>query len=118
MTQVIDRVRNGVDSRRLSETLDAIQAEPALGVFQFRAHNQWVDGAHTRSSIQVFYGAGQPYNVWDNPSLVSDYNHCDYFPSADGGRSPRSKSHTVSRYISAALANKGTFWQPAPVPVV
>ena len=46
MTQVIDRVVNGVDSRRLSDTLDAIQAEPALGVFQFRAHNQWVDGAH------------------------------------------------------------------------
>jgi uncharacterized OsmC-like protein len=59
MTQVIDRVRNGVDSEQLYGTLDAITAEPELGVFQFRAHNQWVAGAHNRSSIQVFYGAGQ-----------------------------------------------------------
>jgi uncharacterized OsmC-like protein len=59
VTHVIERKRNGVDSRRLSGTLDALKAEPTLGVFQFRAHNQWVDGAHNRSSIQVFYGGGQ-----------------------------------------------------------
>lgn len=59
MTQVTDRMRNGVDSRQLYGTLDAIKAEPTLGVFQFRAHNRWVDGAHNQSSIQVFYGAGQ-----------------------------------------------------------
>ena len=40
-------------------TLDAIKANPELGVFQFRATNTWVDGAHNRSTIQYFYGAGQ-----------------------------------------------------------
>ncbi len=59
MTQVLDRIRNGVDTEQLYGTLDAIKAQPELGVFQFRARNQWLDGAHNRSTIQVFYGAGQ-----------------------------------------------------------
>ena len=29
------------------------------GVFQFRASNRWLDGAHNRSTIKGFYGAGQ-----------------------------------------------------------
>jgi uncharacterized OsmC-like protein len=48
MTQVLDRIRNGVDSARMYGTLDAIKENPALGSFQFRAHNHW-----------SFFGAGQ-----------------------------------------------------------
>jgi uncharacterized OsmC-like protein len=59
MSTVLDRFRNGVDSEQLYGTLDAIKADPSLGSFQFRAHNHWIDGAHNRSTIQVFYGAGQ-----------------------------------------------------------
>jgi uncharacterized OsmC-like protein len=59
MTQVLDRIRNGVDSEQMYGTLDAIKADPSLGVFQFRATNRWVDGAHNRSTIKAFYGAGQ-----------------------------------------------------------
>jgi uncharacterized OsmC-like protein len=59
MTQVLDRIRNGVDTAQMYGTLDAINADPALGAFQFRARNHWVDGAHNRTTIQGFYGAGQ-----------------------------------------------------------
>ena len=59
MTQVLDRIRNGVDSAQMYGTLDAIKENPALGIFQFRAHNHWIDGAHNRSTIKGFYGAGQ-----------------------------------------------------------
>ena len=59
MTQVIDRIRNGVDSEQMYGTLDAIKAQPELGIFQFRARNHWIDGAHNRSTIHGFYGAGQ-----------------------------------------------------------
>jgi len=58
MTQVLDRIRNGVDSAQMYGTLDAIKDNPALGIFQFRAHNHWIDGAHNRSTIMGFYGAG------------------------------------------------------------
>ena len=59
MSPVLDRIRNGVDSEQMYGTLDAIKADPSLGVFQFRAQNRWVDGAHNRSTIKAFYGAGQ-----------------------------------------------------------
>lgn len=59
MTQVADTVRNGVDTATMFATLDAIKANPELGRFQFRATNKWIDGAHNRSVIQNFYGAGQ-----------------------------------------------------------
>ena len=59
MSQVLDRIRNGVDSEQMYGTLDAIKADPSLGVFQFRAQNRWVDGAHNRTTIKAFYGAGQ-----------------------------------------------------------
>jgi uncharacterized OsmC-like protein len=56
---VIERFRNGVDTEQLYGTLDAIKAQPELGVFQFRAANRWIDGAHNRTTIRGFYGAGQ-----------------------------------------------------------
>ena len=59
MSQVLDRIRNGVDSAQMYGTLDAIKADPSLGAFQFRASNRWIGGAHNRSTIQGFYGAGQ-----------------------------------------------------------
>ena len=36
---------NGVDLDRLSGTIDAVTANPALARFQFRARNHWIDGA-------------------------------------------------------------------------
>ena len=58
MSQVLDRTRNGVDTQQMYGTLDAIKANPELGIFQFRARNHWIDGAHNRSTIKGFYAAG------------------------------------------------------------
>ena len=57
--QISERFRNGVDTEQLYGTLDAIKAQPELGVFQFRATNRWIDGAHSRTTVRGFYGAGQ-----------------------------------------------------------
>jgi uncharacterized OsmC-like protein len=50
---------NGVDLDRLGATIEHVSADPALARFQFRARNEWIDGGHSRSTIQGFYGAGQ-----------------------------------------------------------
>ena len=57
-TIIEERVRNGVNTQTLFATLDAVKAQPELGTFQFRASNQWIDGAHNRSTIKGFYAAG------------------------------------------------------------
>jgi uncharacterized OsmC-like protein len=59
VSQVLDRTRNGVDTATMYGTLDAIKADASLGRFQFRVQNHWIDGAHNRSTIKGFYGAGQ-----------------------------------------------------------
>ena len=59
MTQVMETIRNGVDSEQMYGTLDAIKAQPELGAFQFRATNHWIDGAHNRTTIRDFYAANQ-----------------------------------------------------------
>lgn len=50
---------NGVNVETLMGTVNAIQADPALGACRFRATNAWLDGAHNRSTVTGFYGAKQ-----------------------------------------------------------
>jgi uncharacterized OsmC-like protein len=50
---------NGVNVDQLVATVNAIQQNPDLARFQFRAHNEWIAGGHSKTSIQSFYGAGQ-----------------------------------------------------------
>jgi uncharacterized OsmC-like protein len=76
-------MRNGVDTATLFATLDAVKQAPEAARFQFRAHNQWVDGGHTRTAIQGFYGVGQeddtrtePFTVEaDEPLVLLGENH-------------------------------------------
>jgi uncharacterized OsmC-like protein len=59
MAQMISTIRNGVDTQQLFGTLDTIADQPELGAFTFRASNRWINGAHNRSRIQGFHGAGE-----------------------------------------------------------
>jgi uncharacterized OsmC-like protein len=59
MAQMISTIRNGVDTQQMFGTLDAIAENTDLGAFTFRATNRWINGAHNRSRIQGFYGAGR-----------------------------------------------------------
>src|SRR4029453_9475865 len=58
MAQMISTIRNGVDTQQLFGTLDTIADRPELGAFTFRASNRWINGAHNRSRIQGYSGAG------------------------------------------------------------
>jgi uncharacterized OsmC-like protein len=59
MSTTAETIRNGVDTEQLFGTLDAVEADPSLATFQFRARNRWLDGAHNRSTIRDFYAANQ-----------------------------------------------------------
>jgi uncharacterized OsmC-like protein len=70
MTTIADKVRNGVDTQQMYATLDAIKAQPELGRFEFRARNHWIAGAHNRTTIQGFYGAGQEDESRAEPFVI------------------------------------------------
>jgi uncharacterized OsmC-like protein len=52
---------NGVDRNKLFGTVDAVKGTPELAKFTFKIHNEWLDGAHNRSTIQTFFGAGTDF---------------------------------------------------------
>ncbi|BCS30947.1 osmotically inducible protein C [Luteitalea sp. TBR-22] len=59
MSPAIPQVeRNGLDVARMTATVAALKADPALAQFEFRARNRWVTGGENRSTIQDFRGAG------------------------------------------------------------
>jgi uncharacterized OsmC-like protein len=49
---------NGVNVDQLVSTIDAVKEEPGLAEFRFRANTEWIEGGHSRTRIQDFYGAG------------------------------------------------------------
>lgn len=49
---------NGIDVTQLTQTVEAIKADGDLANFRFRAHNVWLDGGHSRTRVQRFWGAG------------------------------------------------------------
>ncbi len=59
MTTQTTTLLNGLDTRRMIDTIEAIKTQPSLGQFQFRARNVWIDGGVNRSTIKDFYGAGR-----------------------------------------------------------
>jgi uncharacterized OsmC-like protein len=70
--ETLEQTVNGFKSKDIMDTVGAIQSNPEIAKFKFRARNKWISGGHNRSSIQDFYGGGtedetrkQPF-VFDN----------------------------------------------------
>lgn len=51
-------VRNGIDVNQLVDTIGAIQQNPELGQFTFRAASSWKDGTYNVGEIGAFVHAG------------------------------------------------------------
>jgi uncharacterized OsmC-like protein len=82
----INTVVNGVDVERMGATVQAVQQNPTLATFQFRAANRWITG-HNRSTIQSFYGAGQEDAVRTQP-FVLDADEPPVLLGEDHGANP------------------------------
>lgn len=61
---------NGVNVDQLVDTINLIKNQPELAKFKFRATTEWVDGGHSRTKIQSFYGAGQEDNSRSQPFVL------------------------------------------------
>jgi uncharacterized OsmC-like protein len=54
-------LRNGVNVDDLTATIDAIKAKPSLAKFIFRSKARWINRAHTQSTFDSLYGAGEEH---------------------------------------------------------
>lgn len=56
-----EKVLNGVSVTKLFQTIGAIQANPDIAEFNFRAKGKWINGGHNKTTINDFYGACQTH---------------------------------------------------------
>lgn len=72
LEQTQNAVINGVDVTALGETVAAVQGQPEIAKFQFRAKNRWLGGGHNRSEIKSFYGACQEDDTRTEPFVLDN----------------------------------------------
>src|ERR1700712_1359889 len=77
---------NGVDVATLFATLDAVKGQHEIANFQFRATNTWVNGTHSRSTYNGFFGAMQEMEHAHETEVVSD--HPAVLVGQDNGPTP------------------------------
>jgi uncharacterized OsmC-like protein len=95
---------NGVDRATLFATLDAVKQAPAAAHFQFRAHNEWVDGTHSRSTITDFFGVGDERA--HGREFVFDADHPAVLVGQDNGPTPvEFILHALASCLTAGMAN-------------
>ncbi len=57
----IATIHNGVNVEELNATVAQIKANPALGKFTFRSRAKWINRAHSQSTFDSLYGAGEEH---------------------------------------------------------
>jgi uncharacterized OsmC-like protein len=62
MNPVTTNQVNGLNMDQAHETVEALQNDPSLGKFVFRARNQWKDGALNEASINGFFGTHEEHD--------------------------------------------------------
>ena len=104
MTEMNPASRNGVDTATLFATLDAVKQAPAAAQFQFRAHNEWINGTHNRSSIGDYFGVGEERA--HEQTFVFDADHPAVLVGKDNGPTPvEFVLHALASCLTAGLAN-------------
>ena len=68
-TKILNKL-NGVDVDQLIGTINAIKDNPEIARFKFRAINEWMNGGHSRTKIQGFYGATQEDTSRSQPFVL------------------------------------------------
>ena len=96
-------VKNGVNVDQLVETIGAVQAQPELAKFQFRAKNNWIDGGHCVSSVKGFYGVGAE-DTTRKEAFIMESGHPNVLLGDDKGATPPEiVLHALGSCLTAAM---------------
>jgi uncharacterized OsmC-like protein len=86
MTATETPVDNGVNVEALLGVRQALPGAPEIGQFQWRSTVSWVNGTHSRSDVETFYGFGEEQR--HHTSFSYDADHPLQFASQDQGATP------------------------------
>ena len=96
MTATDTPVDNGVKVDALVAARAALTDAPAAAQFQFRATNTWINGTHSRSSVDGFSGLGEEHRR--KAGFTYDADHPELFAADDAGATP-------AEFVLVALAS-------------
>jgi uncharacterized OsmC-like protein len=86
MTDLNTAVNNGVNVEALLGARAALTETPAAAAFKWRASCEWINGTHSRSTVQQFFGLGEEQN--HRSEFTFDTDHPEIFASEDNGSTP------------------------------
>ena len=86
MTVTDSPVDNGVNVAALLEAREALTGAPEAAQFQWRASCEWVNGTHSHSSVEGFFGLGEEQS--HKTQFEYDADHPELFASEDNGATP------------------------------
>ena len=86
MTTTSAAVDNGVNVGALLEAREALTEAPEAAKFQWRATCKWVNGTHSNTTIQSFFGLGEEQS--HRTEFSYDADHPELFASEDIGATP------------------------------
>jgi uncharacterized OsmC-like protein len=86
MTDTATPVDNGVNTEFLLQAREALTAQPEGANFKWRVTNTWVNGTHSRTSVDGFFGLGAEQK--HRSDFVYDGDHPELFASEDEGATP------------------------------
>ena len=79
-------VDNGVNVEALLGAREALSETPAGAQFTWRAKCDWVNGTHSHSSVEGFFGLGEEQS--HRTTYEFDADHPEIFASEDNGATP------------------------------
>lgn len=86
MAQQTTSVDNGVNVQALLEAKEALTDNADAALFKWRASCEWLNGTHSKSSVEGFYGLGEEHKHKSNFTFESD--HPEVFASEDNAATP------------------------------
>jgi len=82
----VNPVNNGVNVDALLAAREALKAAPEAANFTWRASCRWLNGTHSRSTVEGFHGLGQEQR--HKTEFTFEADHPEIFASEDLGATP------------------------------
>lgn len=95
---------NGVAIDAIRQARQAMTEAPEAAKFIWRASNRWVNGTHSTTSFEDFYGAGEQHS--HKRVFQFDADHPELFAAEDHGPTPiEFVLHALASCLTAGIAS-------------
>ena len=86
MSETSEAVNNGVNVEALLGARAALSEAPEAAQFKWRATCSWLNGTHSRSTVEGYFGLGEEHK--HRTEFTFDADHPAVFASEDNGATP------------------------------